>query len=544
MLFNRRRQQLKPDRDALRRVLAEEPPPTAGSVPVTIDFGRSRLFVQIIAAAASMVVLVFVSQAFSLSTNFAILIGVFLLLTNASALAADPTILDVSITVSGEGARMRKLFGERLVQWWERPSVTATPDLVTVVISGGSQRITTILATQTADRRVEFIQALRAWARQYDYDIIEGPPPSHFVRTMASIGLTLGGTAALLAGTFWFTPGNSLGIRCSVNGTYFQERFETPDRQGCTVLRVSAGAEKAGIVQGDLLIELNGIPITSGTQFTIVFDEVSGAKYRVKVIRAGRTIEFEFSGGRRKTFDEDPNDPLYYYLRARGEARDQPNDAIADYSRVIELAPQFDLAYLYRAELFDEIGNYQSASADFLKAVELTPSLGEAYLLLARHERDIERNLSAANFRVRKAIELHECAGAFEEYNVDCNADYYLLGLLQINYYDLQEPIATLEQAVRFWPDTPEPYCVLATLHERADEMETAIEYARAYLDFPEDDRYPNCEADAIRIAKLSRSTAARPSTTPSVTPVSSRTPTGASGIGDCIDFDAASCAP
>ncbi len=150
-------------------------------------------------------------------------------------------------------------------------------------------------------------------------------------------------------------------------------------------------------------------------------------------------------------------------MRARGEAGDHPNDAIADYSKVIGLAPRFDLAYLYRAQLNDGTGDHQSATTDYKRAIDLTPTLGEAYRLLARHEYDANDLLYAFTY-AHKAIELDTCAGAFEEYNVDCNDDYYLLGTLEAKYYDVTEPTTAAEQAIRFWPKAPEPYCLLATL--------------------------------------------------------------------------------
>ena len=227
-------------------------------------------------------------------------------------------------------------------------------------------------------------------------------------------------------------------------------------------------------------------------------------------------------------------------LRAREEAGERPVDAIADYTRVIELAPRFDLAYLYRAELYDEIGRYDAAFLDFQRAIELSPSLGEAHRLFAIHDRDYRSRVSA-DFRVRKAIELDDCDGAFEVHNVDCNQNYYILGVLQEGYYDLAAPISTALQAVRFWPAAPEPYCLLANLYERTGDLARAVENARIYLEFPEEDRYPNCEPDARRIASGNALTPT-PKDPVEVTPGE---PIPSTGPGDCIDFDATTaCTP
>ena len=142
---------------------------------------------------------------------------------------------------------------------------------------------------------------------------------------------------------------------------------------------------------------------------------------------------------------------------------------------------------------------------------------------------------------------------------MDCNDDYYLLGILEAKAYDVNEPIAAAEQAIRFWPKAPEPYCLLATLYERAGDVTKAVTYARQYLDFPAADRFPQCEPDAKRILGLGDSgsgggptmvtTTAVPSGSSTPTPIrieagASGTPV-ASGIANCIDFrESSTCAP
>jgi hypothetical protein len=548
MFFRRQRQRYARDKEALSKILAEELPPTADALPLTIEFGRGRLVWLIVGLIGGVVLFTFVDLA-SQDSTFSLMLAMAVVLIHVSAFVADPTLLDVSVAVSGEGVRSKRWLGEKLISWWEKPAISATKDITTIVIQAGSRVIRVRLDKQPAEKRVDFMQAVRAWARQYDYDVVEGPVPRQYARAAASTALGLAGVAILLAGVWFFSPGNSLGIRCSTNGAYFQELFGTPATQGCTILRVSAGAKQAGVRQGDLLIELNGIPITSGTQFSNVFDALSKTEFVVKVIRGGQTLDFNVGLGRSQTFPEDMNDPIFVYLRARGEANGDPEAAIADYGRAIDLAPKFDLAYLYRAQLYGEAGDNQSASADFLKAVELSPSLGEAYRLLGQHQRATGDLLSAST-NAHKAIDFDKCDGAFEEYNVDCAEDYYLLGTLQAGYYDVQEPIANAEEAIRFWPSAVEAYCLLATLFERAGDNATAAGYARTYLDFPEGDRFPECEPDAKRVRDLGESTAGNGSATLTAAPKRLTAPTqspglAASGIGSCIDFDShASCPP
>jgi len=314
---------------------------------------------------------------------------------------------------------------------------------------------------------------------------------------------SIAGIALIVAGTFIGFRGVALGVRCSVSSQYLQERFNLPERQGCVVLRVSAGAEKAGIKRGDLIIALGDTPITSGRQFTILFEGKRRRTWTFTVIRPGEPepLTFDVRSAERRSFEENPTDPLFYYLRARQDASDKPESAIEDYSRVIELEPTFDLAYLYRAQLYDRVADFGLAQQDFLKALELSPRLAEAHRVTGQFER--QRGLPGAHFRARKAIELDMCEGGFEGYNVDCAEDYFLLATLQANAFDLYEPIATAQQAIRFWPDAVQAYYVLSTLYERIGDIATAASYARQYLDFPEEDRFSESEADAKRIRDL-----------------------------------------
>lgn len=539
MRFLRRRNLIAPDKEALSKILADDPPQLAGAVPLTISFGRVPLITMVMAFVVGGAVFA-AGDILSGDYLFAALLGSALAIIHLSAIFSDPTLMDVSVTVTGEGIRQKKWFGEKVISWWDKPDVTATPDITRVYVASGARTMKINLSRRPTDSRVEFVQSIRSWVKQYGYEVDAAEQPSNLRDQALTLVISGVGIALMFSAIYLFGPsGHVLGMRCSVNGAYFQERFDTPNRQGCVVLRVSAGAKNAGVKQGDLLVEMNGVPITSGAQFMTVFDE-SKPPWHMKLLREGKAIEVTAKSGRRQTFEKDTQDPIYYYLRAREKARDHPVDAIEDYTTAIELEPEFDLAYLYRAELYDEIGSREEASADFLRALELSPTLGEAHRFFARHERDAG-NSSAAMFRIRKAIELDNCTGAFEALNVDCNDDYYLLAVLQEGYYDLQEPIANLLQAVRFWPDAPEPYCVLASLLERAGDLPAASNYARKYLDFPEEDRFLICEPEARRIANgitLTPPPTAGPTMMPEATPL-------ATGGENCIDFSSkTSCTP
>jgi hypothetical protein len=528
-------------RNALEALLASGVLPGAAAFPVDVSLRGSRWVVGMVSLGLGWGILVAFGIRLGVAANastVAYLAGLALF----SGVLVWIAMQAGNVRIDAAGVRLGRLFGSASLSWESINSVEAARDLSFFAVVGDARRILINCGAVGADRRTDIANGLRA--RSLEYGIEIAPLSTWALLALGAkpgLGGLVGTSLIALGAILALSEDNGVGIRCSVNSEYLQRSFDTPARQGCVVLRSSAGAKHAGIQQGDLLIEVNGIPITSGTQFSSVFRAIKGSEFDFKAVRSGIVMDFQVRPAHLESFRENPTDPIFYYLRAREEASESQIDAIEDYTRTIELAPQFDLAYLYRAELYDEIGHHDSALADLQQAIGLSPSLGEAHRLFANHERRFGV-LGAAHLRIRKAIDLDQCKGAFEGHNVDCNEDYYILGVLQEGYYDVEEPIATTEQAIRFWPEAPEPYCLLATLYERSRDLSKAVENARLYLSFPQVDRFPNCEPDARRIA-------ARVTLTPAPTSVQTTKPTWptptADGIGDCIDFDSGtSCAP
>ncbi|MFT3743089.1 MAG: tetratricopeptide repeat protein [Pyrinomonadaceae bacterium] len=74
-----------------------------------------------------------------------------------------------------------------------------------------------------------------------------------------------------------------------------------------------------------------------------------------------------------------------FYNRARVYAGKKENDAaIADYSKAVLFDPKMDIAWAFRALLYKEKGDLDKALADLTKAVELAPN--DAYYLYNRGE--------------------------------------------------------------------------------------------------------------------------------------------------------------
>ncbi len=487
-----RRKLFRPDKEALAKVLAGEPPPTTGSAPVDVRFASANLFVHLVFILGPVALLLLVERSVFQSLGVLAVMAIGLLSFHLGVVLAQPNLPISRVSVSGEGVHIKRMFGESLIQWWQHPSVSATPDLTQVAISGAQSRLRLNLAKNPADTRVAFVQAIRVWLRQYDKDIQETRKEIDYPRAIAANGLMFSGLAIVLGVATLYPPGNVLGLRCSANGAYFQQTFRTPARQGCVVLRVSAGAERAGIYKGDLMIELNEIPITSGTQFSYVFDAIDHSEYRVKVIRDGETLAFKFRGSAGKSFDEDPTDPIYYYLRAKSEAADnEDNKAIADFTKAIDIEPRFDIAYLYRGQLIADNGQSAAARSDFLSALSLSPGLGEvhsAYAFFLHSQGEVME----AGRENRRAIDMDNCLGAFEGWNLDCAEEYNEQAFLDWGL-GAEAAQQTAEQSITYYPGLAEAHYTSACSSIWIGDTDLAKKRAAEYLAFPASER------DALR---------------------------------------------
>src|SRR5580698_7507985 len=80
----------------------------------------------------------------------------------------------------------------------------------------------------------------------------------------------------------------------------------------------------------------------------------------------------------------DPNEKTAYFQRAlvyQYSNQPRPELALADYTKAIQMDPNYALAYLNRGSLYvDQIHNYDLAIADFNRALELDPSNTDAVI--------------------------------------------------------------------------------------------------------------------------------------------------------------------
>ena len=65
-------------------------------------------------------------------------------------------------------------------------------------------------------------------------------------------------------------------------------------------------------------------------------------------------------------------------------AQERWEEAIAEFTEVLNSNPQRSLAYYYRGRFYFNLEHYQQAKADLTKALELDPQLSQAYYYLGR----------------------------------------------------------------------------------------------------------------------------------------------------------------
>jgi hypothetical protein len=477
----------------LARLLAQDIPPAAAGIPARITFGLSGILGivgYLVGPALSFLVLHFV---FDFKTPLGLFLAAVSALLEVAAALPRFDNLNRAVSASAEGLRLEKVHRSYVIPWWQMRSIEATPDVERVRARGDDSEITFTTTGVPAQEVDNLVLAIRGHAAERGMEVSEMTRGQRIRDTIIPTVCRIGAAGILLFGLYTTLPG-TLGIRCSVNSAYLQARYETPDRQGCVVLRVSAGAAKAGVRVGDLMVEFEGYPVTSGQQFSAIFDQ-SEKPWDVTVIRRGESepLRFKVEGGWGKTFQEDKDDPIFYYLRARWNAQEDASGAIQDYGRAIELDPRFELAFLYRGQLYADRGDAESATKDLGHALELSPELGEVHSI---YSFSVALTDSEARQHIEEAIRLHECDGAFEGMNVDCAIDYVQFSDLQLSD-DPRQAVESALQSIRFYDGYAHPYFVAACGFSLTNRPEDGQEYARKYLQFPKSERMDTATAAA-----------------------------------------------
>lgn len=200
-----------------------------------------------------------------------------------------------------------------------------------------------------------------------------------------------------------------------------------------------------------------------------------------------------------------------WLLRARIQA-DIGNfvAAVSDTTRAIEVDPRSAAAYLQRAEAHTELGDHDRAIEDATAALRLDPNNGKAYRLRA-HARARMRDLAGAVEDLDRAIALdatddksyalrariYATVGRFDaaahdiERAIDLvadNAEYWLTrAQIRAAMGDVDASMADLTRAIALAPDNDRAYAMRAELRRHVGDIEGAIADITDALDLQPD---------------------------------------------------------
>ena len=113
-------------------------------------------------------------------------------------------------------------------------------------------------------------------------------------------------------------------------------------------------------------------PKTISELMTLVMEECKKGNINNAIIYLNEAIEI------------DPHDARFFISRGTFKGTENYEDAIEDYTKAIEIDPNYHFAYFNRARVKRELGDYQGAIDDYTKAIEIYPN--KAYLYNYRAE--------------------------------------------------------------------------------------------------------------------------------------------------------------
>lgn len=194
------------------------------------------------------------------------------------------------------------------------------------------------------------------------------------------------------------------------------------------------------------------------------------------------------------------------YFRAGEEFHRSMNyeDAIDQYTKAIELDPEFDDAYINRARAYSQTGDHASAAVDFDRALAFNEKDHELYYLSAREwylqgkskvslaklNQAIERKrnfLEAYQLRADVYMDLKQYEKALHDYQkcLRINEDeegYYHLGTAYENLGMLKEAEEAYQQSIDENSRIPETYYALARLKYERKKYDEALDALRQML--------------------------------------------------------------
>jgi len=152
--------------------------------------------------------------------------------------------------------------------------------------------------------------------------------------------------------------------------------------------------------------------------------------------------------------------------------KDEANDyygAIADYSKVIELNPNYSDAYKNRGNSKDNLKDYYGAIADYTKAIELDPNNSAAYFLKGYSKNSL-KDYYGAIADYTKSMEL-------DPNNSDII--YFYRGVSKNSLKDYSGAISDYTKAIELYPNNATAYNNRAASKYFTNDLKGACEDAK-----------------------------------------------------------------
>jgi tetratricopeptide (TPR) repeat protein len=165
-----------------------------------------------------------------------------------------------------------------------------------------------------------------------------------------------------------------------------------------------------------------------------------------------------------KAIELAPEHPMLYNNRGNvlldlGRAE----EAVAEFTRAISLAPGYGAAYNNRANANEELGRHEAAIRDYAKATELMPSNAAPYNGRGRTQGALNRPYAALRY-LNRAVSL----------NAKYPAAYRNRAQVHIQLERYREAIADLERVIGQPPEDPELYLLRGRAYARERKQQLA----------------------------------------------------------------------
>ena len=247
-----------------------------------------------------------------------------------------------------------------------------------------------------------------------------------------------------------------------------------------------------------------------------------------------------------KAIEVDPDYAVAYFYRGLAYADlDKYGQAITDYTKAIELDSDYVFAYLYRGFVYVDLGEYKQAITDYTKAIELDPNYavayyfrGLAYANLGEYDQAITDYTKTIELDPDYALaydgrgfarnELKEYALAISDFTraIELDPDlafaYSNRGWAYSQLGDYTQAFQDFEKSVELNPNNPWVYYYRGLTYANLGNREAAVTDLEMALQLSE----PPLDENRLSIAKAMLQRLRPPTTTATPTPTTTATST------------------